>query len=141
MQENVLLMKNINTKVKTAQKTLVENIRVIKVGPMGFGMERKNNNLTSAQILPMKLIAKEMSSSFVRIQSPVLIWPRFAMELSIAFLVKMKPGTCAIVNSHLRRQQPENVIKATVELMIFSSKPLLAVESAEMKIVIQIGRF
>ena len=80
MQENALPMKNIKTKVKPAQKTLVENI---------YQILQIMKYLKSAQIPQMKLIVKEMSS-FVINPNPVLIRPRYAMELSIAFLVKMK---------------------------------------------------
>ena len=83
MQENALLMKNINTKVKKAQKTLVENFKMIMVIYMIIALIPK-----------MKLIANKRSS-FVNNPNPVLISPRFAMELSIAFLVKMKASSYA----------------------------------------------
>ena len=82
MQENALLMKNINTKVKTALKILVENIQHTAYTAHG-------KFLTYALIPQLKMIVKEMSS-FVINPNPVLIKPRYAMELSIAFLVKMK---------------------------------------------------
>ena len=78
MQENELPMKNIRTKVKTAQKILVENSKFLK----------------SAQSPQLKLIAKEMNS-FVINPNPVLIRPRYVMELSFAFLVKIKLLNCA----------------------------------------------
>ena len=89
MQENALHMKNIKTKVQPAQKTLVEN--------MWAGIQLLQiwmNYLTSAQIPKLKLIAKKMSS-FVINPSPVLIRPKYVMELSIAFLVKTRTSSCA----------------------------------------------
>ena len=99
------------------------------------------NFLTSAHTLQtMKLIAKNMSS-FVNYQNPVFIRTKLVTESLTVFRAKMRTGNRARLNSNLMKLLPLNVIKPNVVVTIFSSKPLLVVESVKMKIVIKIGRF
>ena len=103
MQENKLFMKNIKTKVKTTQKILVENLRFLK----------------SAQSPQLKLIAKEMNS-FVINPNPILIWPRYVMELSIAFLVKIKASNCANP-PFLKLLLPKEIDRGSYDILILAT--------------------